>query len=50
MALGRKGLTSGEIKGLTVCVLLRRHAVQSVLCMALLCKNHTHILHTHTHT
>ncbi|CAI9557623.1 unnamed protein product, partial [Staurois parvus] len=41
MALGRKGLTSGEIKGLTVCVLLRRlcafYTVSTLLCMALLC-------------
>ncbi|CAI9538148.1 unnamed protein product [Staurois parvus] len=38
MTLGRKGLSSMAIKGLTVCcVLLGRHAVQRVLCMAVLC-------------
>ncbi|CAI9574763.1 unnamed protein product, partial [Staurois parvus] len=38
MALGRKGLTCGAIKGLIVCCLCVCFTVSTLLCMALLCR------------
>ncbi|CAI9587419.1 unnamed protein product, partial [Staurois parvus] len=38
MALGRKGLSCGVIKGLTVCSVCVCYTVSTLLCMALLCK------------
>ncbi|CAI9590582.1 unnamed protein product, partial [Staurois parvus] len=37
MALGRKGLTSGAIKGLTVCCVCASTVI-TLLCMAVLCR------------
>ncbi|CAI9545909.1 unnamed protein product, partial [Staurois parvus] len=37
MALGRKGLTCGAIKGLAVCSVCLCCTVSTVLCMAVLC-------------
>ncbi|CAI9604854.1 unnamed protein product [Staurois parvus] len=38
MTLGRKGLTCGAIKGLTVCSVSVLSTVSTLLCMALLCR------------
>ncbi|CAI9623811.1 unnamed protein product, partial [Staurois parvus] len=38
MALGRKGLTCGAIKGLTLCCCVLCFTVSTLLCTALLCR------------